>query len=220
MRFLVLTAAGMKVTVSWRHAPCSLVEIYQRFRCFADSIIRAIIAGTYETKVSVYKITRRNILEDSHLQSKHQSYLLSSNTRWTTDLHLICEHSSERKYNIRLWQYKAAINSHLSAFRLSLYLERTDTFIFVETVKSTGRFVIRWKHYTGHKHKYALPRSGSLQSLDLRTEPAAVPLGAPRLPRALMRTFLLLCPLPEICIGITLSSSTACSKQRVRNGAW
>jgi hypothetical protein len=32
MRFQVLTAASMKMTVVWDVAPCSLVEIYQRFR--------------------------------------------------------------------------------------------------------------------------------------------------------------------------------------------
>jgi hypothetical protein len=31
-RFQVLTAAGMKMAVSWVVAPCCLVEVYRRFR--------------------------------------------------------------------------------------------------------------------------------------------------------------------------------------------
>jgi hypothetical protein len=37
MRFEVLAAASMKMTVFWVVAPCSLVEVYRRFRgasCF------------------------------------------------------------------------------------------------------------------------------------------------------------------------------------------
>jgi hypothetical protein len=37
MRFQVLTAASMKMAVFWVVAPCSLVEVYRRFRdayCF------------------------------------------------------------------------------------------------------------------------------------------------------------------------------------------
>jgi hypothetical protein len=37
VRFQVLTATGMNMTVDWDLAPCSLVEIYRRFRgayCF------------------------------------------------------------------------------------------------------------------------------------------------------------------------------------------
>jgi hypothetical protein len=32
VRFQVLTAASMKMTVFWDIAPCSLVEVYRRFR--------------------------------------------------------------------------------------------------------------------------------------------------------------------------------------------
>jgi hypothetical protein len=32
MRFEVLTAARMKMTVFWDVAPCSLIEVYRRFR--------------------------------------------------------------------------------------------------------------------------------------------------------------------------------------------
>jgi hypothetical protein len=32
VRFQVLTAASMKITIFWDVAPCSLVEVYRRFR--------------------------------------------------------------------------------------------------------------------------------------------------------------------------------------------
>jgi hypothetical protein len=32
MRFQVLTAASMKMAIFWAVAPCSLVEVYRRFR--------------------------------------------------------------------------------------------------------------------------------------------------------------------------------------------
>jgi hypothetical protein len=41
VRFQVLTAASMKVTVSWDVAPCSLAEIDRRFRGASAAIIIA-----------------------------------------------------------------------------------------------------------------------------------------------------------------------------------
>jgi hypothetical protein len=38
--FEVLTAVSMKMAVFWVVAPCSLVEVYQRFEVLAASIIR------------------------------------------------------------------------------------------------------------------------------------------------------------------------------------
>jgi hypothetical protein len=78
----------MKMPVFWVLVPCSLVEVYQRFRgpCFlhhqgdvlevlAASIIRAIAlmmeaARTSETLGNFYQTTRRNNPEDSHLHTK------------------------------------------------------------------------------------------------------------------------------------------------------
>jgi hypothetical protein len=60
MRFQVLTAASMKMTVSWDFAPFS----YQ-----GDETHRLMMetASTSETSVNFYHAARRNIPEDSHL---------------------------------------------------------------------------------------------------------------------------------------------------------
>jgi hypothetical protein len=63
MRFQVLTAASMKMTVFWDFAPCSLVEIDRRFR----GALMMEAASTSETSVNFYETTRRNIPEDRHL---------------------------------------------------------------------------------------------------------------------------------------------------------
>jgi hypothetical protein len=59
-----------KEAVFWVVAPCSLVEVYRRFRVLAASIIRAMNkpqVAYSETSVNLYPTTRRNIPEDSHL---------------------------------------------------------------------------------------------------------------------------------------------------------
>jgi hypothetical protein len=63
----------MKIAVFWVVAPCSLVEVYRRFR--AASIIRAMImvlmmeaASTSETSVNFYQTIRCYNPEDSHLE--------------------------------------------------------------------------------------------------------------------------------------------------------
>jgi hypothetical protein len=61
------------MTVLWDVAPCSLVDIYRRFR-------RALMmeaVSTSETLVSVYQTTRRNIPEDSHLHTRRRENLKS-----------------------------------------------------------------------------------------------------------------------------------------------
>jgi hypothetical protein len=63
VRFQVLTAASMKMTVFWVVSPCILVEVYQRFRgacCLHYQGIRAIAlmmeaARTSETSVNFYQ---------------------------------------------------------------------------------------------------------------------------------------------------------------------
>jgi hypothetical protein len=60
LRFQVLKAASMKMTVFWDVVPCVL----------AASIIRALTMeaiSTSVTSVNFYQTTRRNIPEDSHL---------------------------------------------------------------------------------------------------------------------------------------------------------
>jgi hypothetical protein len=55
----------MKMAVFWVVAPCSLVEVYRRFRGAYYLMMEAV--STSETSVNIYQITRLNIPEDSHL---------------------------------------------------------------------------------------------------------------------------------------------------------
>jgi hypothetical protein len=60
LRFQVLTAASMKMAVFWVVAPCSLVEVYRRFRgacCLIDLMIKTV--SIYETSVNFYQTTRQ-----------------------------------------------------------------------------------------------------------------------------------------------------------------
>jgi hypothetical protein len=59
VRFEVLTAASMQMAVLCVVAPCSLVEVYRRFRTS--------VASTSETSVNLYQTTRCNNPEGSHL---------------------------------------------------------------------------------------------------------------------------------------------------------
>jgi hypothetical protein len=61
LRFQVLTAARMKMTVFWDVAPCSLIEFD---RCFPMEAL-----STSEKSVNFYETTWHNMPEDSHLQS-------------------------------------------------------------------------------------------------------------------------------------------------------
>jgi hypothetical protein len=66
----------MKITVVWVVEPCTLIEIYQRYRrsCAARCLLIALMmeaVGTSETSVNFYQITRRNNPEDSHLQTEY-----------------------------------------------------------------------------------------------------------------------------------------------------
>jgi hypothetical protein len=73
MRFQVLTAVSMNMTVFWDVAPCSLVEIDRRFRgaycLYHQGRVEAV--STSETSVNLYKATRRNILERRLLKVFH-----------------------------------------------------------------------------------------------------------------------------------------------------
>jgi hypothetical protein len=53
----------MKMAIFWVVAPCSLLEVYRRFRAFA-LVMEAV--NTSETSVNFYKTTRRNNPEDNH----------------------------------------------------------------------------------------------------------------------------------------------------------
>jgi hypothetical protein len=69
VRFQVLTTATMKMVVFWVIAPCSLVEVYRRFRGACSIALMMEAASTFET----YQTTRRNNPENSHLQPVEMS---------------------------------------------------------------------------------------------------------------------------------------------------
>jgi hypothetical protein len=66
MRFKILTATIMKLTVFWDVAPCSIIKIYRRFRgdyCLHhQGMMEA--ASASEKSVKLYQTTRCNIAED------------------------------------------------------------------------------------------------------------------------------------------------------------
>jgi hypothetical protein len=67
MRFEVVTAVRIKMAVFWVVEPCSLVEVYRRFRDVPTSGLIALMmeaASTCETSVNFYQTTRRNIPDD------------------------------------------------------------------------------------------------------------------------------------------------------------
>jgi hypothetical protein len=70
--FEVLTAVSTKMVVFWVTAPCSLVDVYWRFRgpcCLHPRAITLMMeaARTSDTSVNFYQTTRRCNPEDSHL---------------------------------------------------------------------------------------------------------------------------------------------------------
>jgi hypothetical protein len=72
VRFQVLTAASVKMTVFWDVTLCSLVEVYRRFRaacCLPAIALTMEEACSSETSVNFYQTTRRIIPKDSHLQN-------------------------------------------------------------------------------------------------------------------------------------------------------
>jgi hypothetical protein len=66
MRFQIITAASMKMTVFWDIAACSLVEIDRRFRGDFCLGLMMDAVSTSEKSVNFYETARRNIPEDSH----------------------------------------------------------------------------------------------------------------------------------------------------------
>jgi hypothetical protein len=65
----------LKMAIFWVVAPCSLVQVYRRFRgaLMMDAV------STSETLVNVYQTTRRNNPQDSHLHTHHRENLKSLN---------------------------------------------------------------------------------------------------------------------------------------------
>jgi hypothetical protein len=69
-----------KMAVFWVVAPCSLVEVYRRFR--GASIIRVMeAASTSETLVNIYQTTWCNNPEDSHPHNRSCENLKSHRLR-------------------------------------------------------------------------------------------------------------------------------------------
>jgi hypothetical protein len=65
------------MAVFWVVAPCSLVEIYRRFRgAYIALMMEA--ASTSESSVNFYRTTRRNNQEDSNLHTRHRENLNSN----------------------------------------------------------------------------------------------------------------------------------------------
>jgi hypothetical protein len=64
--FEVLTAVSTKMAVFWVVAPCSLVEVYQRF--IGPCCLHHQGESPSETLVNLYQTTRRYNPENSHLQ--------------------------------------------------------------------------------------------------------------------------------------------------------
>jgi hypothetical protein len=80
----------IKMAVFWVVAPCSLVEVYQRFRgpcCLhnqGEGIIALMMeaARISETLVNFYQTTRRYNSEDSHLRTHRRENLKSYNLQF------------------------------------------------------------------------------------------------------------------------------------------
>jgi hypothetical protein len=71
----------LKMAVFWVVAPCSLVELYRRFKgaCCLHHQIALIMeaARTSETSVNFYQTTRRYNPENSHLHTRRRENLKS-----------------------------------------------------------------------------------------------------------------------------------------------
>jgi hypothetical protein len=75
VRFEVLMVASMKMAVFWVIVPCSLVEVYRRFRGAHHLMIEA--ASTSEMLANFYQTTWHYNPEDSHLHTHHHENLKS-----------------------------------------------------------------------------------------------------------------------------------------------
>jgi hypothetical protein len=80
-KIVVDKSEGKKMAVFWVVVPCSLVEVYQRFRgpCCSHEIIALMMeaARTSEKLVNFYQTTRRYNPEDSHLRTHRRENLKS-----------------------------------------------------------------------------------------------------------------------------------------------
>jgi hypothetical protein len=71
------------MAVFWDVAPCSLVEVYRRFRgayCLHLQVVITLMmeaASTFETSINFYQTTRCNIPEDGNLHARSLENLKS-----------------------------------------------------------------------------------------------------------------------------------------------
>jgi hypothetical protein len=75
--FEVLAAVSTKIAVVWVVAPCSLVDVYRRFRgicCLHQIALMMEAARTSETFINFYQTTRRYNPEDSGLRWNDDYY--------------------------------------------------------------------------------------------------------------------------------------------------
>jgi hypothetical protein len=63
----------MKMAVFWIVVPCSLVEVFRRFRGLIALMMEA--ANTSEMSVNICQTTQRNNPEDSHLHTRRRENL-------------------------------------------------------------------------------------------------------------------------------------------------
>jgi hypothetical protein len=87
---------SLLMAVFWVVPPCSLVDVYKRFRgscCLhhqGDGLLIALMmeaARTSETLVNIYQTTRRYNPEDSHLLTHRRENLKSHLSRCNSVLH-------------------------------------------------------------------------------------------------------------------------------------
>jgi hypothetical protein len=74
MRFQVLSAVSIKMTVFWDIAPYSLVETDRRLSAYCLAALKMEAVSTSEMSVNFYQTTRHNP-EDSHLHTHRRENL-------------------------------------------------------------------------------------------------------------------------------------------------
>jgi hypothetical protein len=82
LRFQVLTTSNMKMAVFWVVAPCSLVEVYRRFRGAYCSIIKAMMMKAASTSV---QLSRRQSSSSSGRCLGFHNF--TSNWLWNWKMH-------------------------------------------------------------------------------------------------------------------------------------
>jgi hypothetical protein len=127
-----------KMAVFWVVAPCSLVEIYQRFRgpcCLHHQGDRSYEAArTPETLVNFYQTSRRYIPEDSHLHTHRRENLKSYSVYLLIPIHIkILKYSQELKKGNWKTPYSDLYNVAIKE------LSKSQRFNYLENRKQRNR---------------------------------------------------------------------------------